>query len=610
MAALQVGEAVRAFYHANDHPAGYRFCRLLDAPPERSPEKAESEEVVIGLSTGWIPATVSEAWDPDSAVLAREAGGEDRVLVRLHGRFLDAYREEKEVAKGMYWRVPRSLVRQMALKQPAAEVSLLVVRWWDYYQPRAGSRTHNVANQSMILDMLQNRGSPHAVLGAEGRYEVHSAFIRKAEDLLLLDSHLSSVMRGKSRAAFYFLWPTQKYAAGRPCVVPEPALLGAMARMEQEGVRTVFPHHSSLYRELAGKLWTPRVCQQRPDLRVPATVRVDLARWAAEPALFAEETLDTLLRMKASRGGCSVADGGIDNFRGVAKLGFSWMGEEVHPFEGKRGLMKVLEKLLGGTSEEAVCMVQERIENTVCEVRFLCHRDLAKGRDVMAKELVRMDLHRPRADHGDFSLTSHQTLTREQAAHGAFGGGRVGVELLRHAELEAERLSELWLQWFQDEGHGLPTACRLDFLVAWRRGQSKPDVWTVELCESGGSLCGFTADMRTAAIFNDCLLGKEGCPPPDGCQPLPLPPMQQTQLARANQGRPAHSAQEPAARGPPPSRNGGHGRGRSNEERAPRRRPVSDLVARMPKGMLRAILGALALLWLLRFRRPRRALGF
>merc|ERR1719230_981469 len=108
----------------------------------------------------------------------------------------------------MYWRVARHLVRRMGEQQPQADLSLLVVRWWDYYGPpnsRNKSRSHNVANEGMLLDVLEGPGSPHAALAKDGRYEVHSAFVRSADDLASLGARLASSMRGRHRAGLYFL---------------------------------------------------------------------------------------------------------------------------------------------------------------------------------------------------------------------------------------------------------------------------------------------------------------------------------------------------------------------------------------------------------------------
>merc|ERR1712110_1396662 len=92
---------------------------------------------------------------------------------------------------------------------------------------------------------------------------------------------------------------------------------------------------------------------------------------------------------------------------------------------------------------------------------------------------------------------SHDTMTASEAADVVFGGNASALEA---AEKEAERLADLWLQWFRENGYGVPASCRLDFLCT-----TKGDFWTVELCECGGSLCGLNSTTRAAACLNECL---------------------------------------------------------------------------------------------------------
>merc|ERR1712080_518081 len=62
---------------------------------------------------------------------------------------------------------------------------------------------------------------------------------------------------------------------------------------------------------------------------------------------------------------------------------------------------------------------------------------------------------------------------------------------------------------------------RMDFLVTAPK-DGLPQVWTVELCECGGALGGFTHHHRTAACLNACFSnGKDGT----GRAPRPLPPI-------------------------------------------------------------------------------------
>mmetsp|Transcript_13393 Transcript_13393/g.35548 ORF Transcript_13393/g.35548 Transcript_13393/m.35548 type:complete len:605 (+) Transcript_13393:90-1904(+) len=511
---LAQGEAVRAFYHANDHPDGFRFVRLLD------PEDSPGSKAVIGLSTGWIPATVAEDWNPDVLKSSSDAP-ERRVLVRLHGTFADAYQQDPAPVVGMYWRVERNHIRPIGVPQPPAELSLLVVRWWDYWNPKSKrSRSHNVANEEMLLDVLQGPHSPQEAMHEQGGYEVHSAFIRESSDLKRVGASMATSMRGHCRAGLYFLWPTQRPAQERRLAgaVSESAMLELMQCMEGEGVRSCWPHPSGLYRQLAGKLWTAIASQDHPELRVPLTVMVDVRTWRSNPSGAAEAVTEELRALQTARTGTSPGS----QLRGVVKLGFSWMGEDVRPFTGLQELEKVLQQMLDGCADDVVCMVQERVEAVACEFRLICCRDLARGEETVTWELVRM--RQKPAKQGcldsSFSLASHDTMTAAETAAMLFGGNRAVVEA---AEAEVKRLGNLWLQWFRDQGFGTPgPAFRLDFLVARPTNpQEAPEVWTVELCECGGSLCGLGHHPRTAACLNECLhvLGR-----PAGRPPRSLPP--------------------------------------------------------------------------------------
>merc|ERR1712137_682472 len=218
-----------------------------------------------------------------------------------------------------------------------------------------------------------------------------------------------------------------------------------------------------------------------------------MARWLADPCACAEEALAKLREINPNAESAS-------NYRGVVKLGFSWMGEDVRPFTGAADLVKVLRQFLEGAPEEAVCLVQERVEDVGCELRFVCSRDLATGSDAVMKNLVRMKNQPSRHGSDDtFSMASHNSMTATECAEQVFGGDSAALEA---AEKEAERLTDLWLQWFKEQDHGVPASFRLDFLC-----DSKGKLSTVEICECGGSLCGLSANTRAAACLNDCMKG-------------------------------------------------------------------------------------------------------
>eukprot|EP00811_Abedinium_folium_P015451 NODE_2440_length_2212_cov_5.006235.p1 GENE.NODE_2440_length_2212_cov_5.006235~~NODE_2440_length_2212_cov_5.006235.p1 ORF type:complete len:524 (+),score=106.90 NODE_2440_length_2212_cov_5.006235:205-1776(+) len=418
----------------------------------------------------------------------------------------------------MYWRVARSLVRTMDMPQQSLSISLLVVRWWEYWSMKGERmRSHNVANPEMLKDILEAPCTPHAVFGPKGQYEVHTAFVRGSEDLDdIVPAFHRAAASGRSVSAYYFLWPTtvSAYERRMPGSIAEPKLLKLMADFEAINVRTCWPHPLKLYRELAGKFWAPRVCRTRPDLRVPATVFLDHNLWGVDKMATAESIITQLKELQNSVQ--PRVQKSSTPFRGVAKLGFSWMAMDVCPFEGVDELVRVLSQLLDVAQPGANCIVQERIEHVTCELRVMCFRDLAKGASAVQRELVRMQMNPPRHQNDPtFCAASAMILKAQDATKLCFSGNE---EALQKAESEVMQLSDLWLEWFRSEGYGLPSVVRLDFMVSVPP-DGPPAVWSVELCECGGALCGLRTEARTVAVLNQCL---EGGPPVEGF-PLPLP---------------------------------------------------------------------------------------
>lgn len=538
---LRVGADVRAFYDMNDHPTGYRYVRLLD-----DADRSEESPMVVGLSTGWILATVAEEYS------AAANGTDGTVLIILHGRFVDGSFwpghgtravEEKPI-NGMYWRVARKHIRHMSMPQPEMALSLLVVRHWEYVQPRQEARSHNVLHEGLVTDALE---APRNSFGDKGEYEVYSAFIRVSEDLSKLGDSLTASLRGQRRAALYFLWPTQRPLESsyhlEGCVA-ESELIGAMERMQHAGIRTAWPHSAPLYRILAGKLWPPRLGDSAVELHVPPTVEVNRASWKADARAAAEAALIELRRLRAEVHGGEAAP--LATYRGVAKLCFSWQGEGVLPFTGTDELARVLDRLLDGGNDSSACLVQERVENVGCELRLVCCRDRAAEAKTtsegctsspsVAMELVRMQLRPPRhREDSTFSLTSPFTMSAAEAAENAFFGSSAALEA---AEAEARRLADRWFKWFEKEGKGVPHTVRIDFLAAVQEpsatvdGEAAVQVYTLELTECGASMCGLPVAPRSIAVLNECLADDNGCCIGNGGFPngfpLPLPPLQRS----------------------------------------------------------------------------------
>lgn len=589
---FKTGQVVRAFYDMNTHPLKYRYVRLLEESDPATPEETKAPSMISGLSTGWIRGIVEEDY-PSTATPDPNLSEADRnkVLVKLHGDFADVYNTDK--ATGMFWRVPPELVVSVSEPLPPLQLSLLVIRWYNYFS-RVGSterNTHSVLNEGMLRDVLEGPQGPHGVFGATGAYEVYTVFVRGTEHVQELNvKAIHETMRAKRKAALYFLWPTQRTSErSKPGMIEEPALFDLIRRAEAAGIRSCWPHPPDLYHLLAGKKWVSELGTRCAELRVPRTVAVLQRDWAKDPVASAEAALKKLQDLQG-------AQGPAESFRGVCKLGFTWMGEGVQPFIGvksQNGLEESLRTLLEEALPGAECFVQERIENVKCEIRAFCCKDPATGPDAYVVELVKMKLKKPPRHMEDadptFRLTSGISLSDEEMAEEAFGGDR---RVLEAAASEARALANKWLAWFKESPRGAPHVCRLDFLVSWN-GTGDAELHTIELTECGGSTCDLKVNARTAATLNECLADPaqprvDGFPrplpplvrePPPSVAPLPCrrppqPPSRPERIVRAAGGK-------GGGKGGQDSRRGSPARGRAIEVAGVQRRQEAEPISRM-----------------------------
>eukprot|EP00439_Symbiodinium_sp_Y106_P013668 s3090_g1.t4 len=493
---LNAGTSVRAYYDMNDHPMGYRYVKMLEMPRD-GPADA-SDPPVVGVSQGWIPATVVEDYDP------KQNGGAG-VLVKLHGFFEDPYREEKPVS-GMMWKVQPNLICLRSSPPVKIQLSLVVVRWKEYYTRTTTSRSHNILNESLIRDLLAGEASCKEVFGDRGAYEVISVFASAGRHLDAVPRELlASSLRGSRKAALFFLWPTLKKGSGEQGHVDADAMKSLMTGLEGLGVKTCWPHPWSLYEDLVSKQWAPRDCS-RLELRIPPTTSVSRkslkqlgVKAVASSAIAELQRLSTERgRTPLSQDRCGAAFTSYtehEQYRGVAKLTYSWMGVAVLPFVGEESLQRALEKLLDGMPDHAQSVSKEFAAN--------CEWDAS------------------------FALTSHKTLTKEELVMQKFSGDRKTVDQI---EEEVRRTAFTWLEHFKLKGCA-PHVIRMDFLVSVPPNKPSTDfeVHICELTECGGATCGLHVCTRTAATLNECMDGHEGAD-----FPKPLPPfrleIQRTQL--------------------------------------------------------------------------------
>ena len=314
-ASLEVGQSVFAFYHSNLHRT--RSVQLC----------SKASEPLYGLSSGWLPATV--------------LGISDRITVRLSGPFMDPLQGGSDTLE---LSLPRSLVRAEA---PRPLLSLLLFRWWDYRSNGTWS-DYAVTNDGMLQDILDGPCGLFASL--PGDFEAYTVFVRASKDLKEVSEHWAqAVLQGLNTVAWYFLWPCQRSDLLPGCV-DEKRFFALQQRMERVGIRSGWPHPSGLYRQLCGKLWVAQMSLNE-GFRVPATVRVQYADARNDAMSTARAAIQALM------GPCGTKVA-LEGFRGVAKLGFSWQGDDVLPFVGPQNLARVLQTLLDQPgSEQLTCLV-------------------------------------------------------------------------------------------------------------------------------------------------------------------------------------------------------------------------------------------------------------
>lgn len=216
----------------------------------------------------------------------------------------------------------------------------------------------------------------------------------------------------------------------------------------------------------------------------------------------------------------------IEMFRGVVKLGFSWQGDDVLPFQGLRSLVDCLGNLFNQRqSEQLVCIVQEMVPGVVGEHRVLCfHNELdgsfhREGLWVQMKSRGTHHIHK--CDVKEFTLASAKVVHSSDVALELFNGDTVAHAF---AEAAAQELVDRWLLFFRTEAAEPPQVTRIDFLVC-HTGPGLASVWTCEVGECGASLCSVEVDARNAAALNNAIQFDDS-----GRFPAPLP----TQLIRNN----------------------------------------------------------------------------
>lgn len=493
------------------------FCDPFDvAPPQaaahlaaellhQAPGPAPACRPAGGLH-GPAPAQGKPTAREPAKELAARLGCSTRQLWE-QGLFRGGLRElpRGRCRQGLELRVPAALVRPAESGAPPRPLlSLVLVRWYDYWSDPRPCSDYSVLNDGFFADLLVGPCSVGQLL--PGEYEVLTVFVRGTRDLAKLrPGHLRAMLKGRNTSAWYFLWPS---AEGDPGCVSEREFFRLCRAMERARLRQGWPHEPALYRTLCGKLWIPQM-SLNAEYRVPPTTHIHYAEFRRHSRKAASRALDSLARIRRSVWGKDAVP--AESFRGVVKLGFSWCGADVLPFRGLHSLVANLQKLFSHPRCESLqCLVQEMVPDVVGEYRILIMHD--KARSGFRRETMWMQncapseslsKHKVRAaDVAEFSMASHWVVEPVEVAGRFFRGDAMAQ---RAAEEQADRTVDAWLRWYSTQSPVPPQCTRIDFLVG-HTGPGRAVAWTCEVGECGGSLCTVEVHGRNTAVLNRAIL--------------------------------------------------------------------------------------------------------
>lgn len=442
----------------------------------------------IGISDGWVRAKVTDI-----------AGDIVEVEYPHRYRFVDNEGTHPDTEQSLKEKVPKWQIRSTPC---IPLLSVFVVRWGGIGCVEAaecsdidagfwGSAGTSVCDNyiNVFTDMFEKC--------LETKFEVITAFVQSVSDLEALAQaapYITASLKGKHKAAMYFLWPTafQDGSCGVAGMVQESALFHTMQRFELTGLSTRFPHPSHLYRCLVSKQWTAHLCLSE-QYHIPATTRVSIsAVRGGDRVRCAKTALESLCAIKRD----SSVD--IQSMKGVVKLGYSWEASDVMAFEGVHQLAERLDVL----SSQPGCLadvvyVQDFVPSR-CEVRVylvnsvICHRRYTKPGKM-------------NAETGRFE--GFQDLTRDEAVSNWFDNDE---SLLSNAEKTMDELVQRWLLWLKCECAETQPVIRFDFFVGLR---DSPDggvcscVHTGEITELGGSTLNWAKgpELIQRAVIAACL---------------------------------------------------------------------------------------------------------
>lgn len=221
------------------------------------------------------------------------------------------------------------------------------------------------------------------------------------------------------------------------------------------GISCRYPHSSRLYRTLASKAWTADLSAE--EFQIPPTCCISVAEIAKCARTAADNAASVL--------------GESSGF--IAKVGFSWNSEDVVAARDQEELARKLQDLVVKVPRGDV-LVQKRIQGLFCEPSvFLKHGSIIEIRFVSPV----------------LGQRSFRTFSESEALADLFNGSK--EDLSRVLE-ETRQLSNRLLKWIVTDFAEIPSFLRMDFLVAREPSTSKLQIWTGEVCELGGGLCGLS----------------------------------------------------------------------------------------------------------------------
>lgn len=423
----------------------------------------------IGLSEGWLRGIIDQDFQGSKFL---ETDTSTWVHVRLE-------RQGWADSHGRIVEPPMTRIHPRHIRTtppPEPEVSFIVVRQGgDGASKVPKDSWFSKASVSQILDAIRKRFST--------RYEVFTAFVETAADLDAVSASWASVaLKGKLRLGAYFLCPSLDRLPLVAGYAQQECLLPLMGRMERAGVQTWFPNKACQYATLTQKSWSAHL-SAISDMRLPATTRVSPALAANDPLRAARVACDALAAIRHASGGRCTG-------KGVVKLAPSWEGRGVWLFSSESELAELLKRACDGRQDHV--LVQDFVPDVVVEVRLhVVHGKVAKTTytrcEASATSPVRSSFGGRDAEGRWAAKNYIETESPDEVAEQCFPGSHGDLGL---AVAKCNALVGKWWPFLLADCAEPPSYIRFDFLLAL--GPTGPEVWTGELTELGGQMCGWS----------------------------------------------------------------------------------------------------------------------